>query len=100
MPSILLHFLHYFHQILAAVTTFPRIVPVLSSNSESIRKTGLVFTYELRFRRSIYQNLSEKNFGSVHLSRCRGSKILDWSKSGHKTIFSWSQGFVNFEQVF
>ena len=36
------------------------IVPVLSSNSELILKTGLVFAYELRFRRSIYANRSEK----------------------------------------
>ena len=41
--------LHCFHQILAAVTKFVRIVPILSSNSESVRKTGLVFAYELGF---------------------------------------------------
>ena len=51
--------LHCFHQILAAVTNFARIVPVFSSNSEFVRKTGLVFAYELGFRRSIYQNRSE-----------------------------------------
>ena len=54
-------FPHRFHQIFAVVTTFAHNVPVLSSNSESILKTGLVFAYELRFRRSIYQNRSEKN---------------------------------------
>ena len=51
--------LHCFHQILAAVTNFAHIVPVLSSNSESVRKTGLVFSNELGFRCSIYQNRSE-----------------------------------------
>ena len=51
--------LHYFHQILAAVTNFARIVLVLSSNSDSVLKTGLVFAYELGFRHSIYQNRSE-----------------------------------------
>ena len=50
---------HRFHQIFAAVTNFAHIVPVLSSNSEPILKIGLVFAYELRFRRSIYQNRSE-----------------------------------------
>ena len=54
-------FPHRFHQIFASVTNFARIVPVLSSNSEPILKTGLVFAYELRFRRSIYANRSEKN---------------------------------------
>ena len=49
-------FPHRFHQILVAMTNFARIVPVLSSNSESVLKTGLVFAYELGFRRSIYQN--------------------------------------------
>ena len=87
---------HRFHQILAIVTNFAHIVPVLSSNSEPILKTGLVFAYELRFRRSIYQNRLEKNFRSVHPSRCWGSKIVDWLKSGHKIIFSWSQGFCRF----
>ena len=41
------------------MTNFAHIVPVLSSNSESVLKTGLVFAYELGFRRSIYQNRSE-----------------------------------------
>ena len=59
-------FPHRFHQILTAVTTFAHIVPVLSSNSEPILKIGPVFAYELRFRRSIYANRSEKKFGSVH----------------------------------
>ena len=89
-------FPHRFHQIFAVVTSFAHIVPVLSSNSEPIFKTGLVFAYELRFRRSIYQNRLEKIFGSVHPPLCRGSKILDWSKSGHKILFSWSQGFCRF----
>ena len=31
------------------MTNFVRIVPVLSSNSESVRKIGTVFAYELRF---------------------------------------------------
>ena len=53
-------FPHRFHQIFAVVTSFVHIVRVLSSNSEPILKTGLVFAYELRFRRSIYQNRSEK----------------------------------------
>ena len=35
-------FPHRFHQILAAVTNFARIVPILSFNSEFVRKTGLV----------------------------------------------------------
>ena len=53
-------FPYRFHQILATVTNFARIVPVLSSNSESVLKTGLVFANELRFRRSIYENRSKK----------------------------------------
>ena len=59
--------LHCFHQIIAVVTNFACIVPVLSSNSECIRKTSLVFAYELGFRRSIYQNRSEKKF-RIHSS--------------------------------
>ena len=81
-------FPHRFHQIFAVVTSFVHIVPVLSSNSEPILKTDLVFVYELRSRRSIYANRSEKKFGSVHFQR-----FLNWSKSGHKILFSWSQGF-------
>ena len=54
--------LQCFHQFLTVVTNFARIVPVLSSNSEPILKTGLVFAYGLRFRRSIYQNRSENFF--------------------------------------
>ena len=55
-------FPHRFHQIFAVVTNFAHIISVLSSNSEPILKTGLVFAYELRFRRSIYQNRSENFF--------------------------------------
>jgi len=38
---------------------------VLSSNSESVRKIAITFTYELQFQCSIYRNQSDKNFGSV-----------------------------------
>ena len=88
--------LHCFHQIIAVVTNFARNVPVLSSNSEFVLKTGLVFAYKHRFWHSIYQNRSEIFFGSVHLPPRRGRRFLFWSKSGHKILFSWSQGFCRF----
>ena len=66
------------------MTNFTRIVPILSSNSESVRKTGLVLAYELGFRCSIYQNRSEIFFGSVRPPQHRGRKILFWQKN-------WSQ---------
>ena len=88
--------LHCFHQILAVVTNFAHIVPVLSSNSESVLKTGLVFAYELGFWRSIYQNRSEIFFGSVHPLLCCGQRFLFSSKSGHKILFLWSQGLCRF----
>ena len=52
-------YLHCLHLSIDAATTFARIVPILSSNSESVLKTGLVIAYELGFRCSIYQNRSE-----------------------------------------
>jgi len=58
-------FNHRFHQFLATVANFFQCRTVLSSNSESVRKTVITFAYELRFQRSIYQNRSEKNFRSV-----------------------------------
>ena len=75
--------LHCFHQIIAVVTNFARIVPVLSSNSELVHKTGLVFTYELGFRRSIYQNQSEF-FWSHSFPALLGSEIFILAKN-------WSQ---------
>ena len=92
--------LHCFHQILAAVTNFTRIIPVLYSNSESVHQTGLVFAYELGFRHSIYQNRSEKNLdpsiprlvgiGDFYF----GQKVVTRSSfRGHKV-------FVDFEHVF
>ena len=36
------------------MTNFARIVPVLSSNSESVFKTGLVFAYELESDHGVY----------------------------------------------
>jgi hypothetical protein len=49
-------FPHHFHQTLAVVTNFARIVPVLSSISESVLKLVITFTNELRLRRPLYQN--------------------------------------------
>ena len=89
-------FLYRFHKIFTSVTNFAHIVLVLFSNSEPILKTGIVFVYELGFRRSIYQNRSEKNFGSVHPSLCWGRNFLFWPKTGHKILFSWSQAFCQF----
>ena len=89
-------FPHRFQQILAVVTNFAHIVPVLSYNSEPILKTGLVFAYEIRFWRSIYQNRSKKNFRSIHPPCYWGQKFLFWSKTGHKILFSWSQAFYRF----
>ena len=84
----------------AVVTTFAHIVPVLSSNSESILKTGLVFAYELHFRRSIYANRSEKNSDPSipHIVGVEdfyfGQKVVTRSSfHGHKV-------FVDFEHVF
>ena len=92
--------LHCFHQIIAVVTNFARIIPVLSSNSECIHKTGLVFAYELGIRRSIYQNRSKKNLDPSipHLVRVEdfyfGQKVVTRSSfRGHKV-------FVDFEHVF
>jgi hypothetical protein len=65
-------FPHHFHQTLAAVTTFVRIVLVLSSNSESKLEISPVFAYELGFRRSIYQNRSEKIFLDPSIPRFVG----------------------------
>ena len=93
-------FPHRFHQILAAVTSFARIVPVLYSNSEPILKTGLVFAYELGFRRSIYQNRSEIFFGSVHPSLVRVGNFYFGQKVVTTSSFRGHKVFVDFEQVF
>jgi len=53
-------FSHRFHQFLATAAKFSHFRTVLSSNSESVRKTAITFTYKLRFQCSIYQNRSEK----------------------------------------
>ena len=93
-------YLHCLHLFIATVITFVHIVPVLSSNSESVLKTSLVFTYELGFRHSIYQNRSEKNLDPSipHFVMVRdfyfGQKVVTrFSFCGHKV-------FVDFEHVF
>ena len=42
-------FSHCFHQIVATTTKFSHFSTVLSSNSESVRKTAITFAYELQF---------------------------------------------------
>jgi len=42
-------FSHSFHQFLATSANFFHFRTVLSSNSESVRKTAITFAYELRF---------------------------------------------------
>ena len=49
-------FPHRFHQFLATAANFSHFRTVLSSNSESVRKTTITFAYKLRFQCSIYQN--------------------------------------------
>ena len=71
---------HCLHLSIAAAITFARIVSVLSSNSESVLKIGLVFAYELEFRRSIYQNQLEKKFGSARPPRFVGFKKFYFGK--------------------
>ena len=85
-------FSYRFHQIFAVVTSFVHIVPVLSSNSEPILKTGLVFAYELRFRCSIYQNRSKK-FAGVRDFYFGQKLVIRSSFRGHKL-------FVDFEHAF
>ena len=55
------YFPHHFHKFLDTATNFFHFRTVLSSNSVSVCKTAITFVYKLRFRRSIYQNRSEKN---------------------------------------
>ena len=93
-------FSHHFHQILVAVTNFARIVPVLSSNSESVLKTGLVFAYELGFRRSIYQNRSEKFLDPSILGIARVRDFYFGQKLVTRSSFRGHKLFVDFEQVF
>jgi hypothetical protein len=87
-------FPHRFQQILAAVTIFLRIVPVLSSNSKSKLEIGPVFAYELGFRRSIYQNRSEKKNSDMCISRfARFKKIClakNWSQDPLFLVTSFS----------
>ena len=42
-------FSHCFHQFLATIANFSHFWTVLSSNSESVRKTAITFAYELQF---------------------------------------------------
>ena len=42
----------------------------------------------------------KKNFGSIHRLVCQSRRFLFWSKSGHKILFSWSQGFCRFWSSF
>ena len=93
-------FPHRFHQILAVVTNFAHTVPVLSSNSEPILKTGLVFTYELGFWRSIYQNQSEKNFRSIHPSTVGVRNFYFGQKLVTRCSFRGHRVFVDFEHIF
>ena len=56
-------FSHCFHQFLATTAIFSHFRTVLSSNSESVRKTAITFAYELQFWHSIYQNqIDQKQF--------------------------------------
>ena len=89
-------FLHRFHQILATVTNFARIVPVLSSNSEPVLKTGLFFAYELGFRRFIYQNRSEKKFQIRSFPALLGSKNFILAKNWSQDPLFVSQAFCQF----
>ena len=89
-----------FHQILAAVTNFARIVPILSSNSESVLKTGLVFAYELKFRRSIYQNRSEIFLDPLVPRLVGFRKFYFGQKLVTRSSFRAHKLFVNFEHVF
>ena len=94
-------YLHCLHLSIAAATTFARIVPVLSSNSESVLKTGLVFAYELGFRRSIYQNRSEKNSDPLVPSPFVGvEKFYFGQKLVTRFSFRGHKLFINFERVF
>ena len=96
----LVHAIHCFHQILAAVINFACIVPVCSSNSESVRKTDLVFAYELRFWRSIYQNRSE-NFLDPSIPRLVGvGDFYFGQKVVTRSSFCGHKVFVDFEHVF
>ena len=79
---------------------FEIIVPVLSSNSEPILKTGLVFAYELRFRRSIYQNRSEFFFDPFIPRLARVQKIKIGQKVVTRSSFRGHKLFVDFEHVF
>ena len=93
-------FPHRFHQIFAVVTSFVHIVPVLSSNSEPILKTGLVFAYELRFQRSIYANRSEF-FLDPSIPRIVGVRDFYFGqKMVTRSSFRGHKVFVNFEHVF
>ena len=82
------------------MTNFARIIPVLFSNSESVLKTGLVFAYELGFRRSIYQNRSEKKFGSVHPYLVGVGDFYFGQKVVISSSFCGHKVFVDFEHVF
>ena len=85
-------FPHRFHQIFAVVTNFAHIVPVLSSNSEPILKIGLIFAYELGFRRSIYQNRSEFFLDSaipIFLGSENFNLVKNWSQNPIFVVISF-----------
>ena len=93
-------FPHRFHQIFAAMTNFAHIVPVLSSNSEPILKTWSSFRIRTPIS-TFHISKSIRIFFWIRPSlSCWGQRILNWSKSGHKIIFSWSQGFCQFWESF
>ena len=93
---------HRFHQIFAVVTSFVHIIPVLSSNSEPILKTGLVFAYELRFRRSIYANRSEKKFWIRPSPIVLGFEIFrlvkKWSQDPRFMVTRFLSIFIQFSE--
>ena len=82
------------------MTNFAHIVPVLSSNSEPILKTGLVFTYGLGFRRSIYQNRSEFFLDPSIPPFARVEFFYFGQKLVTRSYFRGHKVFVDFDPVF
>ena len=79
---------------------FAYIVPILPSNSGSVFKLVIVFTYELRFWRSGYQNRSEIFFGSICPLLCQVENFYFGQKLVTRSSFRGHKLFVNFEHVF
>ena len=91
---------HCFHQILAAVTNFAHIVPILSSNSESVLKTGLVSHMNSDFDVP-YIKIDQKKMLDPSIPHPFGvGNFYFGQKVVTRSSFRGHKVFVDFDQVF